>query len=103
MRPPPGSPLIEEALRLFEQAPPSAEHAEAWLDYADNFLRSAEGRLEGIFPALNRALEIAEAAGATALIPRILASLAADAFLRGQVEEGFAFLERGWALARAAR
>jgi hypothetical protein len=36
------------------------------------------------------------------MIPRILASLAADAFVRGQVEEGFAFLERGWALARAA-
>ena len=53
-------------------------------------------------PALNRALEIAEAAGATALIPRVLASLAIDAFLRGQVEEGFAFLERGWAIARAA-
>ena len=29
-----GLPLIEEALRLFEQAPPSAEHAQAWLDYA---------------------------------------------------------------------
>jgi hypothetical protein len=27
-------PLIEEALRLFEQASPSAEHAQAWLDYA---------------------------------------------------------------------
>jgi hypothetical protein len=26
--------LIEEAWRLFEQAPPSAEHAQAWLDYA---------------------------------------------------------------------
>ena len=97
-----GLPLIEEALRLFGQAPPSADHAQAWLDYADTFARSAGGRLEGILPALNRALEIAEAAGATALIPRVLASLAIDAFLRGQVEEGFAFLERGWAIARAA-
>ncbi len=98
-----GLPLIEEALRLYEQAPPSADHAQAWLDYADIFLQSAQGRQDGHLAALNRALEIAEAAGATALIPRILASLAADAFRRGQVEEGFAFLDRGWALAQAAR
>ena len=87
-----GLPLIEEALRLFEQAPPSADHAQAWLDYADIFLRSVEGRLEDIFPALNRALEIAEAAGATALIPRILASLAEDAFGAGRSRRG----SRSW-------
>jgi tetratricopeptide (TPR) repeat protein len=97
-----GLPLIEETLRLYKQAPPSAEHAKAWLDYADDFLYAIEGRHEGISPALNQALGIAEAAGATAMIPRILASLAADAFVRGQVEEGFGFLEQGWALARAA-
>jgi DNA-binding CsgD family transcriptional regulator len=107
-----GSPLIEEALQLFERAPPSAEQAEVWLDYAaflrsaqgrqDDFLRSAQGRLGGISPALNRALEIADAAAAVSLIPRILASLAEDAFRRGQAEEGFAFLERGWDLAGAA-
>ena len=97
-----GLPLIEQALRLYEQAPPSAEHAKAWLDYADDFLYHIEGRHDGIPPALNRALGIAEAAGATAMIPRILGSLAANAFVRGQVEEGFAFLEQGWALARTA-
>jgi tetratricopeptide (TPR) repeat protein len=96
-----GFSLIEEALRLFEQAPPSAEYARAWLDYADMFLRNV-GRQADMFPALNRALEIAEAAGAEAMVPRILASLAEDAFRRGQAEEGFAFLDRGWALARAA-
>jgi DNA-binding CsgD family transcriptional regulator len=95
-------PLIEEALRLFEQAPPSAEQAQAWLDYAHIFLRSAQGRLGDIVPALNRALAIAETAGAAALIPHVLASLALDAFRRGQIEEGFAFVDRGWALARAA-
>ena len=42
-----GLPLIEEALRLFEQAPPSSDHAEAWLDYASIFLLYAEGRLRG--------------------------------------------------------
>ena len=98
-----GQPLMEEALRLFEQAPPSFDHADALLDYATIFLLFAGGRLQASRTALNRALEIAEAAGATALIPRVLASLAAVAFVRGQVEEGFAALERGWALARAAR
>jgi DNA-binding CsgD family transcriptional regulator/tetratricopeptide (TPR) repeat protein len=96
-----GSPLIEEALRLFEQAPMSPEQAWAWLDYADMFQRTA-GRRADMVPALNRALEIAETADATALIPRILANLAEDAFWRGEVEDGFAFLERAWALARAA-
>ena len=96
-----GLPLIEDALRLFEQAPPSAEHAQAWLDYAHIFLRSAQGRRDDILPALNRALAIAETASATGMIPRILAILAVDAFRRGQVEDGFAFLARGWTLARA--
>ena len=49
-------------MRLFEQAPPSAEHAKAWLDYADHFLYHIEGRHDGIRPALNEALGIAEAA-----------------------------------------
>jgi DNA-binding CsgD family transcriptional regulator len=96
-----GLALIEEALRLFEQAPPSADQAEAWLDYADIFLWSAGGWSDGSLRALNRALKIAEATGATALIPRVLARIAANAFRRGQVEEGFAVLGRGWTLARA--
>ena len=98
-----GLPLMEEALRLFEQAPPSSDHADALLDYASIFLLFAEGRVQASVTALDRALEVAEAAGATALIPRILPVIAEGAFVRGQVEEGFAALERGWALARAAR
>ena len=94
---------MEEALRLFEQAPPSSDHADALLDYASIFLLFAEGRVQASVTALDRALEIAEAAGATALIPRILPVIAEGAFVRGQVEEGFAALERGWALARAAQ
>jgi DNA-binding CsgD family transcriptional regulator len=97
-----GLPLIKEALRLFGQAPPSADHAEAWLRYATMFVFHAEGRREPTRAALNRALEIAEAAGATALIPRILAWLTVDAFFRGRVEEGFAILHRGQSLAEAA-
>jgi tetratricopeptide (TPR) repeat protein len=86
--------MIEGALRLYEQAPPSADHARARLDYAGMFRSSSDRRLEGIFPALSQALEIAEAAGATAMITRALAALALDAFLRGQVEEGAEFLRR---------
>jgi DNA-binding CsgD family transcriptional regulator/tetratricopeptide (TPR) repeat protein len=96
-----GLPLMEEALRLFDQAPPSFDHAEALLDYANTFLW-AEEQLQASRTALNRALEIAEAAGATALIPRIVSIIAGVAFMHGQVEDGFAALERGWALARVA-
>ena len=49
-----GLPLIREALRLFEQAPPSADHAEAWLRYAHMFVFHAEGRREPTRAALNR-------------------------------------------------
>ena len=98
-----GLPLMEEALRLFEQASPSSDHADALLDYATIFLLYGEEQLQAGRTALDRALEIAEAAGATALIPRTLSVIAFTAFVRGQVEEGFAALERGWALARAAQ
>jgi DNA-binding CsgD family transcriptional regulator len=99
-----GRPLLEEALRLFEQAPPSAEHAAARFDYALSFLRSAEkGNQANVSAQLNRALEIAEAAGATTLTARVLTSLGYAAFLRGQVEEGQALLDRGRALAQASQ
>jgi DNA-binding CsgD family transcriptional regulator/tetratricopeptide (TPR) repeat protein len=98
-----GQPVMEQALRLFEEAPPSSEHAEALLDYARIFLQYGEERLKAGRTALDRALAIAEAAGATALIPRILSVIALAAFVDGQVEEGLASLERGWALARASR
>src|SRR5262249_57349407 len=75
---------------------------EDWSDYATLFLRSAQGRLEGHRSALVRALQIAEAADATTLIPRVLGGLALDALLRGQVEQGLGFLQRGWALAQAS-
>jgi DNA-binding SARP family transcriptional activator/tetratricopeptide (TPR) repeat protein len=97
-----GLPLIEEALRLFRQAPPSSGHAEALFDYANTFLRSAEGRVEASVPVLNRALAMAEAVGANALIPQILSVLAGEAFVRGQVEEGFTILQQAWNLAQAA-
>jgi DNA-binding CsgD family transcriptional regulator len=90
-----GLPLIKQALGLFAQTPPSVDHAKAWLDYADSFL---QGRLDDQRRALHQALEIAEAADAATVIPRILGSLAANALLRAQVGEGLAFLRRGQAL-----
>jgi DNA-binding CsgD family transcriptional regulator/tetratricopeptide (TPR) repeat protein len=95
-------PLMEDALRLFEQAPPSFDQADALGDYATIFifLPFGEEPLQPSLTALNRALEIAEQAGAAALIPGILAGIAFCMFIRGQIEDGFATLERGWALAR---
>ena len=97
-----GLALIEEALRLFGQAPPCAEQASAWCDYGAHFLYLFQDRLRDGEAALHRALQIAEAAGATTLIPDILARLAGLVFDLGQAEEGFAFLQRGWALAQAS-
>jgi DNA-binding CsgD family transcriptional regulator/tetratricopeptide (TPR) repeat protein len=98
-----GLPVMEEALRLFERAPPSFDYANALLDYATIFLLYARDRPQAGRAALDRALEIAEACGATALIPRTLSVIAFTAFVRGQVEDGLAALERGWQLARAER
>jgi DNA-binding CsgD family transcriptional regulator/tetratricopeptide (TPR) repeat protein len=98
-----GLPLITEALRLFGQAPPSADHAEALFEYGNYFLLFGQGRHEDSRAALNQALEIAEAAGATALIPRILSVLASHELQSGQVGDGLALLARARALAEAAR
>ena len=98
-----GLPQMEEALRLFEQAPPSADHAEALHDYAIFFVLFVKRRPQATIPALNRALEIAERAGATAIIPQILSVMGWVAFVNGQVQEGLAILKRGQALARAAQ
>jgi ATP/maltotriose-dependent transcriptional regulator MalT len=95
-------PLIEQALKLFEQAPPSVDKARAWSTYANLFLFHVDGQENARLAALNRALQVAESAGATALIAGIQAGLAHDAFLRGQVAQGFAVLERARALAEAS-
>jgi DNA-binding CsgD family transcriptional regulator len=94
-------PLYEQALRLFERVPPSAEHAKAWNSYAQ-FLLHAEGREDARRAALTRGLEVAEAAGATGIAAVIQVNLAHDACLRGQVTEGFAIAERARALAEAS-
>jgi hypothetical protein len=101
---PPGLPLMKEALRLFEGTPPSAEYAKACYLYPQYFLMHAEGtRPEEIFVALNRALEVAEAAGATTLIPQILGGLADKSFHSGKVDDGFRLLARARSLPEASR
>jgi DNA-binding CsgD family transcriptional regulator/tetratricopeptide (TPR) repeat protein len=98
-----GGPLMEKALELFELCPPSAEHAEALLRYARTFLLGAHGRWEDHRAALTRALEIAEAAGATGVIPRILVRIPPDAQDPGAVQSMFAQFHRARAVAEAAR
>jgi DNA-binding CsgD family transcriptional regulator len=89
-----GLPLMKEALRLFEGTPPSAERARAWFRYANVFLRH-EGRPPAeVMAALDRALEVAGAAGAATLIPQILGLLAHQSFIRGEVEDGFRLLAK---------
>ena len=100
--PGPGLPLMEKALALFEQAPPSADQAAAWLDYASLFLLHGEGRLGDSAAATTRALQLAEATGATALIPRALSFLADDAFLSGRIQEAFALVSQGRAVAESS-
>lgn len=98
-----GLPLIKQALRLFEQTPPSADRAEAWLDYGAAFMFHAQGRLQESLTAINRALEIAEAADAAAIVSRALPWLALHAFERGQIEEGFAIYQRARGRSRSGR
>jgi DNA-binding CsgD family transcriptional regulator len=88
---------MREALRLFEGTPPSAEYAKAWFRYAGDFLMHVRGpQPEEIRAAFSRALEVAEAASATSLIPQILSGLAQRFFYCGEVEEGFRLLAQAW-------
>ena len=57
----------QEALRLFEQAPPSAEQAKAWWHLRLLLFHARAG--DARRAAFSRALEIAEAAGATGVAP----------------------------------
>lgn len=90
-----GLPLIQEALRLFEQEPPSADYADALTDYASLFLLYAQGRHEASRAVLEHARQIAEAAGATSLLPRLLARQGDVAMRCGEVTTGVDLLRRG--------
>jgi hypothetical protein len=96
-----GLPLIEEALRLFEAGSPSAEQAQAWMDYGGFQPTTQEGE-KARNRAMAKALELAEAVGATALVARLLSFRAYQAFTDGKIAEGFALVDRGLDLAEAA-
>ncbi|MFC5265447.1 helix-turn-helix transcriptional regulator [Kribbella qitaiheensis] len=90
-----GLELVEEALRLFDGAPPSTDHAAALVLHS-NLLRSAGRQVRGR-SSLLRAMEVAEAAGSPVL-PRLFAMMAHDHFVQAQLKQGFALLERAWRL-----
>jgi DNA-binding CsgD family transcriptional regulator/tetratricopeptide (TPR) repeat protein len=92
---------FEQALSLFERLPPSVEQAKAWLSYGV-FMFHMEGRGDARRVAYTRALAVAEAVGATGVAASVQMSLAHEAFLRGEVAEGFAIVERARALAEAS-
>jgi tetratricopeptide (TPR) repeat protein len=92
---------LEQALRLFEQLPPSADHAKGWLAYSE-ILFAREGHGDARRAALTRGLDVAEAAGATGIAAGIQGRLAHDALLRGQVAEGLAIVRRASELAEAS-
>jgi DNA-binding CsgD family transcriptional regulator/tetratricopeptide (TPR) repeat protein len=95
--------LMQEAIRLAGQGPPSAAQAEAWYRYGCVFfVATGEGDQEASRAALQRALEIAEASGAAVLIPQILAPLSDHALMRGEVGEALALMARARALAEAS-
>ncbi len=89
--------LVKEALRLFEQAPPSVDQAEAWYYYV---LLFGEAHPDDFLSALHRALQIGEAVGATALMSRTLSLLPLHSFDEGHIGEGFGLLRRAGALAQ---
>jgi DNA-binding CsgD family transcriptional regulator len=90
-----GLPLMSEALRLSEGIALSPEHARVRLQFALDFLWVTEGRQPGeIRAALESGLEAADLAGTAAVTTPILCLLAAESFLRGEVEEGFRLLDQ---------
>jgi DNA-binding CsgD family transcriptional regulator len=93
-------PLFEESLRLFELAPPSAEHAEALSRYGYFLLMSYE-RWQDNHTLQLQAAEVAQAAGATAPLGGILAALAAYELMAND-GEGFATLQRARRAAEAS-
>ena len=98
-----GLPLMEEALRLFEQAPPSFDHADALLVYANIFLLHVEERPQASSHGAEPGARDRRGGRRHGADPSHPVRDRGRRVPRGQVEEGFAALDRGWALARAAQ
>ena len=93
--------LLQEAIRLVSDGPLSAVQAEAWYRYGRVFVETGLPDQQTSQAALERAAEIAEAAGAAALVPRSLVTLAQLAEIRGNTKEVLALLARARELAEA--
>jgi DNA-binding CsgD family transcriptional regulator/tetratricopeptide (TPR) repeat protein len=93
--------LFQEGIRLVSEGPPSAVQAEAWYGYGRVFQETGAGDQESSRAALERAAEIAAAAGAAALVPRSLVALVVQMEMCGGAGEMFALLARARELAEA--
>ena len=91
--------LAKKALRLYEQAPPSADQAAAWQQYAALLMHTG-GRVEEALAAFRHALQVAEGVGAG--ISSILGAVALCELTTGRVEDGIASFSRLRALAEAS-
>ena len=89
-------PLVQEALRLFDDAPPSADHAEALLSEA--ILYDSEGHIEQAEGVITKGLQIATLAEVRTVKVRLLAWGAHLDFVSGRVPQGMERLREGRAL-----
>jgi ATP/maltotriose-dependent transcriptional regulator MalT len=96
--PPAGTRAVQQALRLFEQLPPSVDKARAWR-HLGLLLVWGQGPGEARRAAFTRGLEVAEAVGAPGVAAFMQMYLAQEACLHGQVAEGFELAQRARARA----
>jgi DNA-binding CsgD family transcriptional regulator/tetratricopeptide (TPR) repeat protein len=89
---------LQEALRLFEQLPPSVDKAKAWKDLG-LFLVFGHSPGDARWAAFTRGLEVAEAVDAPGVAAFIQLYLAQEACLHGRVAEGFELAQRARARA----
>jgi DNA-binding CsgD family transcriptional regulator/tetratricopeptide (TPR) repeat protein len=80
--------LIKDAVRRLEQVPPSAELGNALRKLFT--LHDAQGMASVGWPLLDRALAVAEQAGARGVIAQVLRTVAHVQLLEGHVEQGLA-------------
>jgi DNA-binding CsgD family transcriptional regulator len=93
--------LLQEAIALVGDGPPSGIQAEVWFRLGRVFIDTGLGDEDGSRAAFERAAEVAAAAGAAALVPRSLLMLAWPASMRGASDEELALLGRARELAEA--
>src|SRR4029077_19791831 len=85
--PPASMRAVQQALRLFEQLPPSVDKAKAWR-HLGLLLVFGQGPGDARRAAFTRGLEVAEAVGAPGVASFMQMYLAQEACLHGRVAEG---------------